>query len=108
MTYSRRSAHPRVSLTALRSVLESRIDQAIAITPPEDAARLELLCGIRDVDSLLEQLASFTGYLIDYAAFLALTLNQSHASGHRSHFNSSHDLDIHKDFDADYRESLAL
>jgi hypothetical protein len=97
-----------VSLTTLRSLLESRIDQAIAITPPDDSSRLELLSGIKNVESFPEQLASFADYLIDYAASLSLALSQSKASGVRSTHNSRHTSKIGENFEDDYHESLAL
>jgi AAA+ superfamily predicted ATPase len=48
-----------VNASLLESVLRSRIDQAIAITPPSDQTRVELLEAIHQMDALPAQFASF-------------------------------------------------
>jgi chromosome condensin MukBEF ATPase and DNA-binding subunit MukB len=66
-----------VSAAVIDSVLESRIDQAVAITLPGDQSRIDLLQSIRRIESRPMRIASFTDYLIDHIATLSLELNQA-------------------------------
>ena len=67
---------PEVSTSVLESLLETRIDQTIAITLPSEQSRIDLLVAMKNIDSFPVRLASFTDYLIDYAASLSLELNK--------------------------------
>jgi hypothetical protein len=63
-----------ISLASLESLLESRIDQAIADTLPSDVARIDRLKGMKMIASYPERVASFSEYLINYSACLAKEL----------------------------------
>jgi hypothetical protein len=77
MTISALARSEFVSAAVIDSVLESRIDQVIAITLPADQSRIDLLQDIRRIESHSMRIASFTDYLIDYVATLSLELNHA-------------------------------
>jgi hypothetical protein len=67
----------RVTTTALESVLNSRIDQAIAVTPPTDQSQIDLLEGIRAIESYPSRVAGFADFLIDHIVTLSKELSDT-------------------------------
>jgi hypothetical protein len=76
---SRSQSNPSTRLNShvLESVLNSRIDQAIAITPPTDQSRIDLLEGIRRIEAYPERVASLSDCLIDYIVTLSKEVNET-------------------------------
>jgi hypothetical protein len=62
---------------SVSSVLNSRIDQAIAITPAGQTQRIAVLEAIRAIEYPPMRLASLSDYLLDYIASLSLELNSA-------------------------------
>jgi hypothetical protein len=99
------------SWKVLNSVLDSRIDQAIAITLPTDKSRIDILHSIKNLDSYSIRVASFSDYLIDYITTLSVELNAAQiALGQRPGStvqtqNNKHDT---HQWDEDYNQALAL
>jgi soluble cytochrome b562 len=71
------TSFPPVSATALESVLNSRINQAIAITPPTDQPRIEVLETIRRIERYPERVAKFSDCLIDHIVTLSKELSDA-------------------------------
>lgn len=65
------------SIKVIESILNSRIDQMIALTLPTDRHRHEILETIRTTYSLSQRLSSFCDYMIDYVETLSSKLDKA-------------------------------
>jgi chromosome segregation ATPase len=92
----------------LESVLNSRIDQAIAITPPTDESRIALLEAIREIEAYPERVASFSDCLIDYVVSLSKELNETKLQIARLEERPTHKKSRHQSGNQDYEECLRL
>jgi hypothetical protein len=91
----------------LDSVLDSRIDQLIAITLPTDRSRIDVLEAIKKIDSPSMRVASFSDYLIDHIANLSLELSTAQIALEQAQGQTS-TRRSRQDYDDDYAQSLAL
>lgn len=76
------------SISVIDSVLNSRIDQMIALTLPSDKHRHDILQTIKTTYSMSQRLSSFCDYMIDYietlSSKLEKTKNELHEINHHS------------------------
>ncbi|OHT14000.1 hypothetical protein TRFO_15630 [Tritrichomonas foetus] len=65
------------SISVIESILDSRIDQMIALTLPTDQHRQDILEAIKTTYSSSQRLSSFFDYLIDYVQTLSTKLEKT-------------------------------
>lgn len=77
------------SISVIESILNSRIDQMIALTLPSDKHRHEILETIKTTYSISQRLSSFCDYMIDYIETLTSKLDRTKNELHEIKHHSS-------------------